>query len=127
MDANMERLRSDSDSESCSQNESDSNIINDGRGCLSLLGETFAYFWVIMMLLLLAPVIFFLFLVWCVVALVSELLFPGRNICSVKKIWTSMSKWVKDKLNISLNGAAFGAVIVMLVTSLFGGQSSNSD
>ena len=97
------------------------------NGCLGALFEVFAYFWVIMALLLLGPVILVILLFWWIIAWILGLIFPGKEFFPIKKIWDSVSRWMKEKLNVDLGSAAIAAGIIMLITMIFGGGSSKKD
>ena len=97
------------------------------NGGLGALFEVFAYFWVIMMLLLLGPVILIILLFWWIIAWILGLMFPGKEFFPIREIWNSVSRWMKEKLNVDLGAAAISAGIIMLLTAIFGGGSSNKD
>ena len=61
------------------ETEEYSDSVKAMNGCLGALFEVFAYFWVIMALLLLGPVILVSLLFWWIIAWILGLMYPGKE------------------------------------------------
>lgn len=104
-----------------------SDSVNAMNGCLGAVGQVFAYTMVILLLLCTAPAIIMILLFWWIIAWILGLIFPGKEFFPIKKIWDSVSRWTKEKLNVDLGSAAIAAGIIMVLTAIFGGGSSKKD
>ena len=104
-----------------------SDSVNAMNGCLGAMGQVFAYTMVILLLLCTAPAIIMILLFWWIIAWILGLIFPGKEFFPIKKIWDSVSRWTKEKLNVDLGSAAIAAGIIMVLTAIFGGGSSKKD
>ena len=77
-------------------------------GCADLLGMICGW----LLIIILAPYVGLLFLIWWIVAWILGLIFPGREFFPIKRIWAWMCGWVKRYTGLELES-------VLLLTALF--------
>ena len=77
-------------------------------GCADLLGMICGW----LLIIILAPYVGLLFLLWWIVAWILGLIFPGREFFPIKSIWAGMCGWIKRYTGLNLES-------VLLITALF--------
>ena len=98
-----------------------SNSVSTANGCLLGCLELFGDVCLILLVLFVGPYIGFLLLCWWVMAWILGLIFPGKELFPIKKMWAIVSDWFKRHTGHDLSGILLVSTLVLLISSLLSG------
>lgn len=85
-------------------------------GCADLLGMICGW----LLIIILAPYVGLLFLLWWIVAWILGLIFPGREFFPIKRIWAGMCGWIKRYTGLNLESVLFITALFLLASTAIG-------
>ena len=95
-----------------------SDSVNAMNGCLAGFLRFFWQVYACILIIMLAPYVGTLFLIWWPIAWILGLVFPGREFFPIKRIWAGMCGWVKRSTGLELE-----SVLLLAVLFLFAGAA----